>query len=45
MVEPRLAAPELVAGFSDYRLILPVFAELVIVIAVGEDIFLKEFNI
>jgi hypothetical protein len=45
MAEPRLAAPELVAGFPDFCLILPVFAGIVIVVAAAEDIFLKEFKI
>jgi hypothetical protein len=42
MAEPRLAAPESVAGFPDFRLILPIFAGLVIVVAAVEDIFLKD---
>ena len=46
MAEPRLAAPELVAGFPDFRLILPAFVGLVIVVAAAaEEIFLKEFKI
>jgi len=45
MDEPRFAAPDLeVATFSDFCLILPVFAGLVVVIVVAaaEDIFLKQ---
>jgi len=45
MAEPRLAGLELVAGFQDFCLILPLFPGLVIVIAAVEDIFSKEFKI
>jgi len=40
MAESRLAAPESVADFPDFYLILPHFAGLVV-----KDIFLKEFKI